>query len=134
MIKNLKKYKSIILYIVFGVTTTLVNIITYFICTRILKNDIIISNVVAWCFAVLFAYVTNRKWVFESENNSKSGVLKELIYFISCRLTTGLIDLIIMYISVNILNFNDIFMKIISNLIVIIVNYLASKFIVFKKK
>ncbi len=128
------KYKDIILYGIFGVLTTLVNIVTYYIFARILKCGTVISTVIAWIISVLFAFVTNKKWVFNSPSWDKNTVSKELVSFISCRLLTGLLDLLIMMLFVDVLHFNDLVIKIISNIIVIILNYVASKLIIFKKK
>ncbi len=124
--------KSVILYIIFGILTTLINIVSYYICSHILSQEILISNVIAWIISVLFAYITNRKWVFESSTYKKRDILKEAISFFSCRLLTGLMDMGIMFISVNLLLFNDVVMKVVSNILVIVVNYIASKLLIFK--
>ena len=134
-IKNLIiKYKDIILYIMFGVLTTLVNIVVYYLCAKVLKCNTAISTIVAWFFAILFAYITNKKWVFNSSSWSKDVLTKELISFFSCRLLTGLLDLLIMMIFVDALHFNDLVIKVISNIIVIVLNYLASKLLIFNNK
>lgn len=128
-----EKYKSILLYLVFGVCTTIINIFVYYICDRIFYTDTVTSTVIAWFFAVLFAYGTNRKWVFESNLNHVSEILKEGVSFFSCRLITGLLDLLIMYVCVDILLLNGLVIKIISNVFVIVVNYISSKILIFKK-
>lgn len=128
------KYKSVIWYVFFGGCTTLVNIVMYAVCARVLSCGTATSNIVAWIISVLFAYVTNRKWVFNSSVSNTREVFKEIISFVSCRLLTGGIDLIIMIVSVDILDSNDLIMKIISNIVVIILNYVASKKIVFRDK
>lgn len=133
MLKDmLMKYKNIILYAFFGVCTTLVNIIVYYICSYILKFPTIISTAISWSLAVLFAYVTNRKWVFESHVSNVKEVTKEITSFFSCRLLTGLLDIGIMFICVDILNWNDMIIKMISNILVIVLNYVGSKLIIFK--
>ena len=133
MMKDLYiKYKNFILYIFFGICTTMINIITYYICAYIFLVETIISTTIAWIFAVFFAYVTNRKWVFDSKAIFMNEIIKEVVSFFSCRLATGVIDILIMYLFVNLLHFNDIFIKIIANIIVIIFNYIASKFLIFK--
>lgn len=128
------KYKSLIAYAFFGICTTLVNVITYSICARALSLTTILSTVIAWVAAVLFAYITNRKWVFESEEKSIHGIMREIIYFFSCRLLTGLLDIIFMYAFVDMLMMNDVIIKIISNILVIIINYAASKLLIFKRR
>lgn len=131
-IKNLyNKYKDIIPYLFFGVCTTIINIISYWIMAYPLKLGIMISTVVAWFAAILFAYITNKKWVFHSNSNSKKDIFREFGSFLLCRLITGAIDLLIMYIFVDIIGFNDIIIKILANVIVIIINYIASKLIIF---
>lgn len=128
----IKKYRSIILYIIFGGLTTLINIIVYYLCSHIGGFSTITSNVIAWILSVLFAYITNRKWVFESQNNERNMIVKEMTSFFGCRLATGVMDVVIMYITVDMLGLNGLIMKCLSNVIVIIVNYIASKVIIFK--
>ena len=135
MIKELFiKYKKIILYLFFGGCTTLVNIISYYILAHILNLPVIVSTIIAWILAVFFAYISNRKLVFDSKAETKKEISKEIISFFSCRLLTGLFDLLGMYILVDKLKLNDMVIKIILNVIVIILNYVFSKLIVFKNK
>jgi putative flippase GtrA len=116
----------------FGGCTTIVNIFTYYISTRSFEINIMPSTLIAWCFAVLFAYITNRKLVFRSENISIKAITIELSSFVSCRLITGVIDFGIMYFFVDLLKINDLIIKIISNIIVILGNYIASRLLIFK--
>lgn len=132
MIQLLKKYKEQILYLVFGGLTTLVNIAVYFVC-RHMGANVTISTIVAWFAAVLFAYITNKLFVFESKCKSAGQLFHEIIGFFGCRLFTGLLDLGIMYVSVDILNFNELIMKILSNVVVIVLNYLFSKLFIFNR-
>jgi putative flippase GtrA len=127
------KYKELILYVFFGGCTTVVNVLSYFICTRMFHMHYLVSTVVAWFLAVLFAYVTNRKYVFMSENKDGKAILIEFISFISCRLLTGFLDVANMYIFVDLLKLNDVLIKIASNMFVIIGNYVASRLFIFKK-
>lgn len=132
MMELWKKYKSLILYAFFGGCTTLVNMIAYAGCTRWFGMGIKISTIIAWVLAVTFAYLTNRTMVFESEAKSRESILKEVISFFSCRLATGGIDLLIMYVFAEVMGIHDMVMKIVSNIIVILLNYAASKLIIFK--
>lgn len=135
MIKELiKKYKKIILYLVFGGFTTLVNIVSYYILAHILNCSVMFSTIISWILAVFFAYLTNRKMVFDSKASTKKDILKEVISFFSCRILTGIIDWVGMYILVEKLHLNDMIIKIVLNIIVIILNYTFSKLIVFKDK
>ena len=145
-IKNLwEKYKSAILYLIFGGLTTAVNIVTYALCYKGFKLGEwqilpglgwgnVPSNIIAWIFGVAFAYVTNKIWVFESKTHSFGALVKEAWKFISCRLGTGLMDLFIMWLCVDILHWNGNLMKVLSNILVIILNYVASKLWIFNKE
>ncbi|MBQ3547042.1 MAG: GtrA family protein [Clostridia bacterium] len=126
----LKKYKQPLLYIVFGIATTLVNFIAYFLLSK-LSFGTAISTVLAWLISVIFAFFTNRKYVF---NASKNGFLKQLFGFFSMRIATGVLDLLIMVLFVDVLEFNDLLIKLLLNILVIILNYFFSKFLVFKNK
>ena len=134
IIDLMKKYKSFIAYAVFGVFTTVVNIVTYNLCYYNAEMSNTFSNIAAWVLAVTFAYLTNKAWVFESRSWKWEVLRKEVPAFISCRLATGIMDLIIMFICVDILGWHAMFMKIISNVLVIILNYVFSKLVIFKKR
>lgn len=134
MIKNLLlKYKSVILYLVFGFLTTATNIFTYWLVTRIFDFAVISGTIIAWTVAVFFAYYTNRKWVFGSENFTLQGVFREIISFFTVRIATGIFDIVFMCFFVDVLGFHDVFVKVLSDVFVIIANYVGSKFLVFKK-
>lgn len=133
LMKLIEKYKDIIPYGIFGVLTTVINIVVYWFFSHIMELSVMSSTILAWFFAVLFAYVTNRKWVFGSQADNTISVIKEMISFFACRLATGFVDWGCMFLFVNILNLDDIVIKTIANIIVIILNYVASKFIIFKK-
>lgn len=122
-----KKYKLQINYLIFGGLTTLINIVTYIFFYDILALSNLFSNIIAWVFSVLFAYVTNKLWVFESKTNGFSALLKELSSFVGWRLATGVLDIIIMYIGVDVLLLSGMLMKLLSNIIVIVLNYVLSR-------
>lgn len=121
--------KELFLYAVFGVLTTVVNIVTYFIFVRFLGIHYLVSNCFAWFFAVSFAYVTNRIWVFESKS---PNILKECCLFFGGRIFSGVVDIGLMYLFIDILSIGDLISKVFVNIIVIILNYVFSKWIVFK--
>jgi len=129
-----KKYKDVIPYAVFGVLTTIVNIAVYWVMAHPFHVDVMLSTIVAWIAAVLFAYITNRKWLFHSEATTNKLIIKEIIFFFASRLVTGVVDWSCMYVFVDVFHFNDVIVKFIVNIIVIILNYLASKLIIFKHK
>ena len=124
--------KQLILYGIFGVLTTVLNIFAYWALTRALGLAVVPSTVIAWTVAVFFAYYTNRKYVFRSTESSFMGMLREAAYFFGARITTGVIDVIIMYVFVDVLGFHDVFIKTASNVLVVILNYVFSKLIIFK--
>ena len=128
------KYKELISYGIFGVLTTVINIAVYTVCYNLLGISNVVSNVIAWILSVLFAYVTNKIWVFESKATEWKVLIYEMGSFFGCRLATGLLDLAIMYVTVDKLALNSTLMKCVSNVIVIIANYIFSKLVIFKKK
>ena len=130
----LTKNRSVILYIIFGVLTTLVNIVSYWLLTRWLKQSVNTATVVAWILSVLFAYITNRTWVFDSKAIQPNEVIREIVSFFLARLSTGLLDWLIMFVFVTKLSLPDMPVKIASNILVIVLNYVLSRFLVFKKR
>jgi len=129
MFKIYKKYEEIINYLIFGVLTTVVSILSYALFTRFLHFNYILSNVLSWIISVTFAFITNKLYVFKS-NDCK--ILKEGIKFYFSRITSLLIELFVMYLMVDIFNLNDLISKIVVQFIVIVLNYIFSKLFVFK--
>lgn len=129
-----QKYKDIIPYGIFGVLTTVVNVIVYWTAARLLGLGVMPSTVIAWILAVLFAYITNRKWVFHSTAVTAAEIRKEIFSFFACRLATGVLDWACMFIFVDLLKFYDVAIKVLANILVILLNYVASKLIIFKKR
>ena len=124
------KCREVLMYLVFGGLTTLVNIVAFFILRK-LSVSVYISNLIAWVVAVLFAFITNKLFVFESKDKSKIG--KELISFFGFRILSLGVDMGAMYLLLQVINTGEVFAKIIANVIVIILNYIFSKLFVFKK-
>lgn len=121
--------KELLSYVIFGVLTTIVNIIVFLFFTKICNVNYIISNILAWILSVLFAYITNRIWVFESKN---SNFFKEMALFFSGRLFSGAVDTGLMILFIDILTVGEVISKIIIQIIVVVLNYMISKLIVFK--
>lgn len=121
--------RELILYVVFGAFTFFVNLISYIFFANILGINYLVSNAIAWFLSVLFAYVTNRIWVFESKS---PHILKEMSLFFGGRLFSGVVDMLLMYTFIDFLVFDDSISKIVVQIIVIILNYIFSKLIVFK--
>lgn len=125
----MKLDRELVLYVVFGTFTFFVNIIVYFLFENVFGVNYLISNVIAWFFSVLFAYVTNRIWVFESKS---PDILKEMSLFFGGRIFSGVVDTALMYLFIDVMTIGDDISKIIVQVIVIILNYVFSKLIVFK--
>lgn len=133
MINIYKKNKEIINYLIFGVLTTVVSFVVYFIFAKVFKIDEIISNVISWFFSVLFAFVTNKLYVFESKETGKKTLLKEIISFYLARLFTGVVcDLGVFALMVKMFKINDVLSKLVTQVIVTVLNYVFSKLLVFK--
>ncbi len=134
MIKIYKKYEELINYLIIGILTTVVSLATYYLLTLTVldannKVYLQIANIISWLASVTFAYFTNRKFVFKVKNKSN---IKECLNFYISRISTLLIDMIIMYIFVSRLKFDNKIVKLIAQVVIIILNYILSKFIVFK--
>ena len=128
------KYKDVILYLVFGGLTTLTNIGAYALFARVFHMNLMAANGLALALSILFAYVTNKLFVFESKTDSWGAVLQEFASFMACRLATAVLDMFLMYITVSVAGLYDLLMKVIVNIIVIVLNFVFSKLIIFKKK
>lgn len=131
----IKKNREIITYLIIGVLTTIVSLISYYLLTITILSpnnplELTIANIISWIISVLFAYITNRKYVFQSKDKN---ILKEASKFTLSRVTTLIIDILLMYIFVSILHFNDKIIKLLVQIIIIILNYIFSKLLVFKK-
>ena len=127
------KYQSFLLYVIFGVLTTIVNIIVFFILYNMLHTGHNIAYVVAWFWAVLFAYLTNRVWVFHSTSTTTASIIKEVWQFYLARVLTGIIGYFILTFGVDLLRQDANIWNIIQNIFVIVSNFVLSKLIIFKK-
>lgn len=130
----LKKYRESIMYLVFGGLTVGVNIATYIGLTRIIELNYMVANIIAWIVAVIFAYITNKFFVFESNNTDLKFLIKEFTSFVSCRLLSGVMEMVLMYVMIDMMGINDFITKIFTNILVIVLNYVLSKVIIFKKQ
>ena len=128
-----QKYRQIFWYLFFGVCTMILNTVCYTVLYEVLGVPNVPSTVVAWLVAVIVAFITNKLVVFESRERAKKGLF-ELVSFFSCRVVTGLLDVLIMWLAVDILAGNSVLWKLISNVIVTVLNYVVSKFFVFRKR
>ena len=131
-----EKIKELIRYGIVGVLTTLVSLITYYGLVYTIidpKNPLMlqVANIISWIVSVIFAYITNRKYVFKSENTNK---IKEASSFIFSRILTLILDMAIMFVGVSVLAYSDKFVKIFSQIVIIVLNYIIGKFLVFRKR
>ncbi len=136
-IKKIWKYltsREMILYIVFGVLTTVLNLVIYFVMTEGMAQNESFSYFIAWVVAVAFAFVTNKKFVFSSKTKRAKAVLYELATFVGGRLLTFAIGEILITVFVSMLAQSNVLWKILTNIIEIVVNWLVSKMITFRKK
>lgn len=129
-----RKNKEMILYLIFGGCTTIINIVSYFVLYNYMKVTNFYSTIISWIFAVVFAFITNRNIVFNSKKNSFKYKLIEFFSFFGCRLMTGVLDVCIMLVAVDWMRWSALVWKIISNILVIVINYIASKFFVFREE
>ncbi|MBP3937505.1 MAG: GtrA family protein [Clostridia bacterium] len=142
------KHKGLVLYAVFGVATTLINFIAFRLCNWLFGNDwYLVNNVIAWVFAVIFAYVVNKVWVFESRSWAFAVIGREIAEFLTARLLSLGIEEVGLLLLVDVLGMKDLMLnlfgltfsgpfiaKLILAVVVVVLNYFFSKFIIFKKK
>ncbi|BAX71511.1 GtrA family protein [Leuconostoc mesenteroides] len=133
MIPYVKQYKAIILYILFGILTTIINLVSY-TGMIYLYWDVQLSVILSWLIIVLSAYLTNRKWVFNSKATTSVELLREFLAFLSSRVLTLILEMIIIWFGVQLLKQNPLIWKLIDNVVVVIFNYIISKLFVFKRK
>ena len=132
--KLLHKHYDILVYLVFGVLTTAVNYIVYLPCYNLLHLSATVSNVIAWAAAVAFAYVTNKPFVFHSHDWSARTVIPELTRFIGTRLGSGGLETLVLLVFVDLLKGNGNVWKLLTSVLVVVLNYIGSKLLVFRKK
>ena len=130
----LKRHMDVLCYLFFGGCTTVVNFVAYWLSAYLLGLSTGASTVTAWVVSVAFAYVTNKLWAFHSPSWRLRLVLKEAVSFLACRLATGAFDVVFMLVMVDIFCLNDLLMKIASNVVVVVANYVASKAIIFRSR
>ena len=129
----LKKYEDVLSYLFFGVLTTVVNYLIYLPCYNRLELSGSVSNGIAWVVAVAFAYLTNKPFVFKSHDWSSKTVLPELTAFVGCRVGSGLLETGIIFLFVDLLCWNGNVIKLVTSVLVVVLNYIASKLLVFRK-
>ncbi len=129
----IQKYYDILAYLFFGVLTTVLNYIIYLPCYNVLHLSASVSNVIAWVFAVVFAYLTNKPFVFRSYDWSAQTVIPEFTKFVGGRIASGVMETVIIFLTVDLLRWDGNIMKLVTSVLVVIMNYITSKFIAFRK-
>ena len=131
---NIKKLinKEKILYVIFGILTTIVNLIAYYLFSNIININYLMSNTIAWIISVVFAYITNKFFVFNSSYINKDVIIEEFIKFMNCRLISGLSEVVLLFLFVDLLLMNDIVAKLIIGVLVALINFIFSKVFIFK--
>ncbi|MDO4623672.1 MAG: GtrA family protein [Eubacteriales bacterium] len=130
----MKKYKEVILYLVFGVLSMIISIGTFSAFVYVMHMDALIANILSWIITIIVVYFTNKKWVFESETNGKKEGLKEFISFVVGRLATLGLEELVLLVGIKWMGLSSFWVKIVAQVLVVVSNYVISKFIVFKKK
>ena len=128
----LEKYWDVVTYLFFGVLTTVVNYLIYLPVYNLLGLTAAVSNAIAWVVAVAFAYLTNKPFVFRSHDWSAKTVVPELTKFVGCRLASGVMETVILFVTVDLLGWNGNLWRLVTSVLVVILNYLASTLLVFK--
>lgn len=121
--------QEFVIYVVFGVLTTLVNIVSFFLMRQV--SSLFISNTVAWILSIIFAYITNKIWVFRARQWSVGTVLKEFSSFVTFRLLSFMIDMLCMLL-LTYLSIGEGWAKLITQIVVVLLNYIFSKVFIFK--
>ena len=133
-LKNLiNKYWDILSYLFFGVMTTVVNYMVYLPVYNLCGFSAAVSNAIAWAVAVAFAYLTNKPFVFKSHDWSLKTVIPELGKFVGCRIASGAAETLILRVTVDLMYWNGNIWKLVTSVLVVVLNYFASKFLIFKK-
>lgn len=130
----IKKYWGVLSYLFFGVLTTVVNYMIYLPVYNFCGISAAVSNMIAWVGAVIFAFLTNKPFVFQSHDWSAKTVVPELTKFVSCRVASGVLETVILFLTVDCLHWNGNLWKLVTQVLVIVINYVGSKLLVFRKK
>ena len=129
-----EKYGDVLSYLFFGVLTTVVNYMIYLPVYNFCGLSAAVSNMIAWVGAVIFAFLTNKPFVFQSHDWSAKTVVPEFTKFVSCRLASGVLETVILFLAVDCMNWNGNIWKLVTQVLVIVINYVGSKLLVFRKK
>lgn len=134
MLNLIKKHRSVLIYLVFGALTTVVNYAVYLPCYNLLGMSAVLSNAIACAVAILFAYVTNKPFVFGSNDWSFQTVIPEFTKFVGTRIASSATETVILWLTVDQMGWNGNLWKLATSILVVVVNYVGSKLLVFGGK
>ncbi|WEG12194.1 GtrA family protein [Pullulanibacillus sp. KACC 23026] len=132
MKKAFHKWYTLITYLVVGGFTTLINIVSFWLLTVPIPVNYVIANTVAWVLSVLFAYVANKIIVFQSKTENKTETIREFVSFIGFRFVSYAMDLAVMILLISGLHMNETLSKILTNVVVLVANFIFSKWFIFR--
>lgn len=130
----IKRHWAVISYLFFGALTTAVNYAVYLPLYNVLHFSAVASNCISWAVAVVFAYLTNKPFVFKNNDWALKNVIPEFLRFVGCRTGSGAVETLVIYITVDLLCWNGNLLKLFTSVFVVILNYFGSKLLVFRKK
>lgn len=133
IVRLYRKYEELVMYLIVGVCTMIVSLVSYYILANPMGIYYQASNIISWVLAVAFAYVTNKKYVFKSKYTGLSGTAREMTSFVSSRIASLLAEIVSMYFFVQICQIDDNIVKLMNQVLVTVLNYIFSKFWVFRK-
>lgn len=128
-----RKHKEVLLYLLFGALAMVVSIGSYWLCSEPLSMGVLVANIISWIAAVSFAYVTNRVWVFQQKTHGFGQLLAQMFRFFSGRVATLVVEELILWVFIEQLHFGNMAVKIVAQVVIIVLNYIISKFLVFRK-
>ncbi|MCR5665605.1 MAG: GtrA family protein [Eubacterium sp.] len=129
-----QKNREVLLYLFFGGLTFIVSVVSYALFYKVCGMNALIANVFSWILAVLFAYITNRIWVFQSQHNSRLKVLIEILSFFGGRVFTLVVEEVILWVGISHLHGDGVLVKVVAQIVVIVLNYVISKLFVFRNE
>jgi putative flippase GtrA len=124
--------REVVVYVFFGFVTTVVSFVVYTVLIRMGVN-LILTNTISHLVGILVAYTTNKIWVFKAHDFSAKNIIKEFLMFLAGRAATYVIDTLMLWVMIEVMYFNEILSKVFTSVVIIVLNYLASKKIVFRK-
>lgn len=133
MIQFAKRHTNVLMYIIFGVSTTAINYVVFVLCCDFFDMSASKSNIIAWIVAVLFAFLTNKPFVFKSKDWSRRVVIPEFVKFVSSRIVSGVAETLFLFLTVDCMKWDGMLLKLIASGFVMVLNYLASKWFAFKE-